>query len=308
MAIQHELSWSASRAGTFATCKRRYYYDYYLSWLGWGASAEPARRKAYLLKKMTRMPMLAGDLVHQAIEGWLRGRAHGRSQNLEQLVGFVTQGLRDGYKSSRDGAWKSRPSKLVHLAEHHYQEPVVAEADGSAGAYGKRYLERMESALRTFMESDALLAVREADPAAFLACEEMSTFELFSTKIYAIPDFAYRAPDGRVHVYDWKTGRPNERDAFQLAVYVEYAVAKWDADPDEVVCYDAYLGDGNLVQVHSTEETRAEVLERIRVSMEAMAEVHFNADREAGDPQAFPAIEPGPVCASCNYRELCDRC
>ncbi len=311
MAFQHELSWSASRAGTFAACKRRYYYDYYLSWLGWDRRAEPERKQAYLLKKMTRMPMLAGDLVHQAIERWLRGQAGGRAMSLEALVRFASDGLREGYKTSRSGQWKSRPSKLVHLAEHHYDEACVDEKDGSATEYGKRYLERMETALRNFLRSPELDEARRAPADSILACEDMSTFDLFETKVYAVPDFAYRDEQNRIHVYDWKTGKPRERDRFQLAVYVEYAVAQWDADPDQVVCYDAYLGTDDLVHVESDETTRAETLERMRTSMEEMQALHFNADRTMGDLETFPVIpEDAPEareCTRCNYRELCDR-
>ena len=43
MVFAHELSWSVSRAGTFATCKRRYYNDYYFSWNGWDRSSPKAR-------------------------------------------------------------------------------------------------------------------------------------------------------------------------------------------------------------------------------------------------------------------------
>ena len=103
MVFQHEFSWSASRAGGFATCRRRYYFDYYLSWNGWNASAPQERRTAYLLKKMTRMPMLAGDLVHQAIQHWYAGREQGRVGTLEECTGWVTDQLRSKYKESRDG-------------------------------------------------------------------------------------------------------------------------------------------------------------------------------------------------------------
>ena len=307
MAIQHELSWSASRAGTFASCKRRYYYDYYLSWLGWSERGEPARRQAYLLKKMTRMPMLAGDLVHQAIERWIKGRARGQTLTLEALQEFVTQELRNGYKTSRDGTWKKKPSKLVHLAEHHYQEAEIDEADGSAGTYGKRYLERMHACLQTFFDSPDLQAAREAPPEQYLGCEDMSTFPLFDTKVFAVPDFAFRDADGTVHVYDWKTGRPNERDAYQLSVYVEYAVATWGAQAERVICYDMYLGQGELVTMQPDAAHREQVLQRMQESMQEMAGIHFNADRGTGRAEDFPMIEPGRTCSSCNYREICDR-
>ncbi|MEZ6004575.1 MAG: PD-(D/E)XK nuclease family protein [Planctomycetota bacterium] len=307
MAIQHELSWSASRSGTFAECKRRYYYEYYLSWSGWDRRAPKERQQAYLLKKMTRMPMLAGDLVHQAIERWIKERAQGRILAPEDLQRFCAESLREGYRTSRSGAWKTRPSKLIHLAEHHYEEECIQEADGRAGDYGKRYLERMENAVRNFLYSAALGPAREAEPAGFLACEELSTFERFGTKVYAVPDFAYRDAQGTVHVWDWKTGRPSERDVFQLEVYVEFAEASWGADPDQVVCYDAYLGEDHVSSLRTDDESRSRTLERMRVSMAEMAALHFDADRSTGNPADFPQIDPGATCGRCNFRELCDR-
>ena len=70
MALVHELSWSASRARMFQKCRRRYYLQYYLAWKGWDRQASDERQRAYLLKKMTRMPMLAGDALHRALEEW----------------------------------------------------------------------------------------------------------------------------------------------------------------------------------------------------------------------------------------------
>ena len=45
------------------------------------------------------------------------------------------------------------------------------------------------------------------------------------TKIYAVPDFAFRDVEGRVRIYDWKSGQPRETDRSQLAVYLLYARA-----------------------------------------------------------------------------------
>ena len=42
-----EFSWSLSRHGTFETCRRQYYWNYYGSWQGWptgdGDDAAPER-------------------------------------------------------------------------------------------------------------------------------------------------------------------------------------------------------------------------------------------------------------------------
>jgi hypothetical protein len=43
--IRCELSWSPSRAKTFESCRRQYFYQYYGSWRGWEAKASEAARQ-----------------------------------------------------------------------------------------------------------------------------------------------------------------------------------------------------------------------------------------------------------------------
>ena len=311
MVFAHELSWSTSRARNFASCARRYYYDYYLSWLGWDRDAAPERRKAYLLKKMSRLPMLAGDLVHQAIAEFFAHRGQGTEYTAEDAQHWVVQTLRSKYKESRDGAWKARPAKLCRLAEHHYEEERIDEGSGAAGEYGKRYVQRMRDCLETFFTATSLAEARQSEPESWLACEEMSTFELFDTKIYAVPDFAYRSEDGRVHILDWKTGKPRPEDRFQLEVYAFYAREHWDVAVEDIVCADVYLQDGETQELRLTTEELDLALGKIEASLAGMRELHFDAGRGPGDAARFELIPEGSpeafTCGSCNYREMCDR-
>ncbi len=314
MAIVHELSWSASRQRTFEECRRRYFWDYYGSWRGWERNASASRRTAYLLKKMTRMPMWAGDCLHEALEWWFTGKRQGAVRTAEEVSQHALSRLREGYRQSRDGRWKARPAKLTHLAEHHYREPEVDEPSGRAGGYGRRFVERIESAVRCFFEAPELARVREAAPADYLACEEMGTIELFDTKVFAIPDFAFRERDAateRIWIHDWKTGRPRDDDVFQLSLYVHYGIQRWGADPERVRCVDAYLSEGEFREMSFGAAELDGILARIEESMAEMRELHFDADRGEGDPEGFPMMDgeeaAGRICARCNYRQLCGR-
>lgn len=323
MAFEHELSWSVSRSGTFAACKRRYYCDYYLSWNGWLRDAPESRALAWRLKKMTRMPMLAGDVLHQAIAEYFDQKSEGREMLEDELVGFAVKKLRDGYKQSRDGGglWRSRPSQSTHLAEHHYKEESVDESTSAAGDYGKRFVERLQAGGKHFMTSDALASLHELEPSEILCVEgrapgdrsskDLPTIELFGTKVFAIPDFACQTTEeGKPHywIYDWKSGSPREQDEFQLGVYTLYAMETWGAQPDQVTCVDAYLTKGELVAKQHTEMELEEISGRIEASLGEMRAVHFDAGSSAGDASVFPMVEEGSrECSSCNYRELCER-
>lgn len=314
MAIVHELSWSASRGRNFEECRRRYFWDYYGSWRGWEARASEARRSSYLLKKMTRMPMWAGDCLHDALAWWFAEKQRGHVASAREVEEHALGRLREGYRQSRDGEWKRRPSKLTHLAEHHYGEAEIDEGTGAAGEYGKRYVERIRAGIACFFESDELVRVREAASADYLACEEMGTIELFGVRVFAIPDFAFRdsgAGSDEVWIYDWKSGRPRDEDVFQLSLYVHYAAQRWGVDPGAVRCVDAYLPDRDFRELRFSPADLEGTLAQVESSVERMRAMHFDADREEGEREAFPMIseEQGAarVCGRCNYRELCSR-
>lgn len=310
MALVHELSWSVSRSGLLAECPRSYYYNYYLAWRGWDRGAPIERKKAYRLKKLHTMATWAGDSLHVAIADWYAEWARtGAAPPREWVRERALARLRNGYRDSRDRAdeWDRRPAKVTRLAEHYYDEPAVDESTGEAGRYGKRFVERIEKGVECFFESPDLARCRETAPEHWLACEELGTIELFGTKIYAIPDFALKDGD-EVWIYDWKTGRPRERDRFQLALYCLYAEQTWGVEPTAVSTVDAYLTTGELVEQRFDRAELDETSARVEDSIARMRELHFDADSGVGDAADFPMLEQGdPACGRCNFRELCGR-
>ena len=108
--------------------------------MGWDRNASDDRKRAYMLKKMTSMPMLAGDALHRALEEWFQARESGREFTPEEVEQSALAILRRGYKDSRDGNWR-RKSKLVHLTEHHYEDSRVDEASGDSDVRDERLQE-----------------------------------------------------------------------------------------------------------------------------------------------------------------------
>ena len=49
----NEFSWSKSRAETFQTCLRKYYWHYYASWGGWEYGADHHTRELYVMKNLS---------------------------------------------------------------------------------------------------------------------------------------------------------------------------------------------------------------------------------------------------------------
>ncbi|TAJ19373.1 MAG: hypothetical protein EPO68_06435 [Planctomycetota bacterium] len=308
--LRHEFSWSVSRRGLADTCLRAYYYQYYLAWRGWGERAEESRALAYRLKNTTRLPMWAGTCLHDSIAHWFERRAAGQSLATAELAAHALLAFRLGYKQSRDEAarWERSPKRFTRLQEHHYAEASVDEPSGRAAAYGKRYVQRIESSARWFCESSELERVRTAEPSTWLALEEHGTIDLFHTPIHAIPDFAFRDEAGVVWIYDWKSGAEKPEHEFQLGLYTLYAEQKWGVAPSEVRCVAAYLEDGRAVQHRYDADALEHVLGAVHASITALRELHFDADAGVGDRERFPTVALGSAaCTSCAFRGPCGR-
>ncbi len=310
MALTHEFAWSASRAAGFRDCKRAHYYSYYGGWRGWERGEPEERQQMYQLNKLTRMVMLTGDAVHRSLAGYFR-RKPGHVADAKEIAERAAEILRGGYMESANGMWQQSASKYKHLAEHHFEENCVADRDAVA-EYGGGFVKRIQQCVDNFFDSADLAWAREADPSLYLFVEdEKSAFDAFEyrgTKVYGSPDFAIRDADGRVHLYDWKTGNPSGNDAFQLHVYALYARIKWGVPVEEFSGYDAYLRTGEVRRCEITAESLEAAEKEIEESVAAMRALHFDADQGMGNREAFPMIEEaGRICARCNFRAVCGR-
>jgi len=313
MAFAHEFAWSASRARGFGECKRMHYHQYYGGWRGWDREEPEERQRTYMLGKLQRMPMLAGSIVHLCLARYFHAKPEER-MDARQMAEAGAEMLREKFRESQQGLWRNRPAKYAHLAEHHYQEDTVRDR-AAVAEYGTQYVKRIGDCVRGFFESPDLAWLREASPDSYVYVEEEGQFDSFEfedTKVFGTPDFALQDPQGIVHLYDWKTGKPSEEnDAFQLHVYALYAELEWEVPLERFRAYDAYLESGKVVACPITPESLEETRSRIRASIEAMRELHFDADRETRSPTGFPQI---PIdspearhCRRCRFRELCER-
>ncbi|MFP8881723.1 MAG: PD-(D/E)XK nuclease family protein [Myxococcota bacterium] len=313
MALTHEFAWSASRASNFEVCRRRHYYHYYGGWLGWDRGAEPERQQMYQLSKLTRMPMVAGNAVHQSLARYFREKP-GHLADAKDVTDWAVSQLRQCFKESQSGMWRQRPAKYTHLAEHHFREDSVRDRE-AVTAYGKSFVERIERCVQGFFAMSDLAWVRDASPDDYVFVEDQESafdsFTLQNIKIFGTPDFALRDTAGHIHLYDWKTGRPTDVDAFQLHVYAILAREKWNVPLEQFTAYDAYLNDGKVVRCEITADSLTAAEGRIQASADAMRELHFDADRGLGDPEPFPRIPfdspAAHACDRCNFREPCGR-
>jgi len=314
--FQHELSWSPSRARTFNGCRRSYYYTYYLMWNGWSWKAPDLRKTVYKLKKATRMPFVAGDVVHRALHRFFKGRVKwNRELSEEDTAQWAKRQFRQAYRESREGAWRQSLSRYTLLAEHLYNEPEIQEDTGAAASYGGRFVERIDRSISQFFQRSELAPARQVNPSSYLAIDEQdfeqNCFYWNELKIHAGPDLAYRDVDGSVVIYDWKTGSPAEADALQLRIYALYARERWEVPVEDIRLFAGYLNEGSLSSVSVDDTILEQTIGTMEASIAEMKELHFDAGEEDGDIEAFPMVpadsDAARACKTCNFRQLCDR-
>lgn len=281
------FSWSVSRHDSFMTCKRRYFYSYY------EAQVDP---EVHRLKKLSALPLWAGNVVHETIEQVLK--THDSLPSPEQQEAIVRAAVHsqmlDQWRESEGGALRFR------LFEHEYQVPVDAEDK-------KIVVGTVMRSLRNFFRSDTLREAFAVGRGQWLTVEDLISFQMGGVEILLRMDLAYRRPNGQVLIVDWKTGRREGRfSEVQVAGYALYAAqAGWVSSPEELNTELAYLALPRYVR----RSVDARKLENARAFIERSA---GNMQALLLDPLAnlarledFSMIDRPQTCRRCNFRRLC---
>jgi len=295
--LENTFSWSFSRSRTFGDCPRKYWYHYYGSWGGWDPGAPAEARELYRLKNITGLHLIAGDVVHRAIERALHDWARGLEPDAEKVVAWCKGEMQKGMKESQQEMWRESPKRYTRLFEHHYGPPPTR-------ATLQKIANKVGTSVRNFFTSRSFALIRETDPDAWLPMETLDSFTFEGTKVYAVPDFAAKH-ENRVMILDWKTGRPDPKNKDQVVLYALFAAAKWDADPGAVLGAPVYLLEGGDFRPEPVSpEARERVASFMRESIAAMKSRLDDPDANVARKEAFEAT-PGRPCRSCNFRGVC---
>jgi CRISPR/Cas system-associated exonuclease Cas4 (RecB family) len=281
------FSWSVSRHDTFETCARRYFYAYY------AANEDPEVKR---LKRLSALPMWAGSVVHETIEAFLKSSERPPSPTEADAM------IRAAVHEKMLGEWRKSEaaSPEFRLFEHEYAVPVEAEDKKLAVSIVMR-------ALRNFFKSPTLAEACAAGRERWLSVEELVSFDVAGTEVLMRMDLAYRKPDGRVVIVDWKTGRGEGRfGEVQVAGYALYAAhAGWVASADEIETELAYLALPRYVR----RNVEAKTLERARAFIEKSASrmktLLLDPGKNLARLEDFPMIDRPRICRRCNFRRLC---
>ena len=286
-AVATDFSWSVSRHDSFSTCKRKYFYSYY------AANEDP---EIHRLKKLSALPMWAGNVVHSTIENFLK--AHDAIPSPEGQEAIIRAAVHGDMLAS----WKESEANAItfRLFEHEYQVPI--DADDKKIVVGT-----VMRSLKNFFRSDLLREVMAVGRAQWLTIEDLVSFDVAGVPVFLRMDLAYRDKDGRVVIVDWKTGRGEGRfSEVQLAGYALYAAQQgWVKSADELRTELAYLAIPRYVR-RSVDQKRLDHAHAfIAKSASTMKALLLDPIANLGRLEDFPMIDRPQTCRRCNFRRLC---
>ena len=285
--MAHDFSWSVSRHDSFNSCRRRYYYAYY------AAQEDPEIQR---LKRLSALPLWAGNVVHEAIEGFLKSSDSLPSPEAQEA--FVRAAVHGEMLAN----WRESEAAPdgFRLFEHEYRLPVDPEDK-------KIVVGTVMRSLRNFFRSELLREVLELGRERWLSVEDLVSFQVAGVTVFLRMDLAYRQRDGRVVIVDWKTGRGEGRfNEVQMAGYALYAAQQgWVGEPEELDTQLAYLAVPRYVKRRVDRRKLDHARAFIQKSAGNMRALLFDPQGNLARLEDFPMVERPQLCRRCNFRRLC---
>jgi hypothetical protein len=294
--IKSELTWSFSRDRMFKECRRAYYYNYYASWLGWLEDADEFARKAYILKNIRSIDVWIGDVVHQIIKWIFENKINAKDISYKDALHKAKQLLLSTWEQSRQHMWKRNVKYNLNLFEHYYNcEPSREELVPK--------LQKVTRSIHNIYNSGLLQWVASLPRNSVLRVDEVDSFDFEGVKIFAVPDFAVK--DNNYILYDWKTGRPSDKDVLQLSCYTLYAVYKWGISADKVRLIPVYLTEEPLSMQEIVPLDIQTVEQYIRDSIAEMKAVLIDVAKNQPDIERCYKTDDYHKCRRCRFQEIC---
>jgi hypothetical protein len=294
-----ELSWSLSKAHLFEECPRRFYYQYYYSKSGFAPDAPEDARLALEMSSITGLDMWAGDIVHQTIQ-WTLERVHeGLLPSADEARAEAQNRLSAGWKASVNGLWRQqRDDRHPNLFEHYYDIPVGPNSID-------RVKDRVYVSVENLMRSSLFNTITTSPLSSWLPIEKFSSFRIDGILFYVKLDFAMKRSD-RIEVYDWKTGKPREEEALQLACYSLYASGRWELPIENITATAVHLHPALDLKKSNVDEGSIEDLRAFaKKSFNSMVRCMRNPARNIAAMDDFPMTGNLLRCARCNFRGIC---
>lgn len=296
--LELTYAWSASRVKTLRECARKYFLNYYESWLGWQKNAPERKQKAYLLKQLTNKYMWPGSITHEVLEYVVKSfRSTGTWISLQDAQELGISKLRSGWISSTKKEWKNN-KKAINLFEHYYGEGLSKEEtdrckkivlDSIKGFYSSR----MAQIIQTLKQED------------WITLEDFQKFEMGDGSEVSVKiDLGFKH-NNKIFLLDYKTGKVNNDTINQLVVYAMYSLkrgfAKRLSDIIIVPVYLMYLGELGEIELTVNKQQLLSQASVIKNESTILREAHQHKD----DEEWFKYTDNINRCQYCQFKKIC---
>ena len=242
-----------------------------------------------------------GTVVHKAVEYLLKQHRKGEElESLEYYLDLITKRMRKDYGDSISGKYRSRPSKIVGLFEHHYSESIESEVWKELNGQALECFE-------TFWNSKIFTEIQACGTDDILEIEDLSHFFIDELKVFVSMDFC-QTKDSKVFIYDWKTGKSeNNATSEQLACYALYSNETWGVAPEDVKLIEFNLSRNEAVEHHLEGIDFQEIKEGIITSSNQMKSLLADPDSNTAEESHFDLIDDPDICARCFFKGVCSK-
>lgn len=300
--LVNKLIWSFSRREMFESCRRRYYYHYYLSWGGWDCYASKRAKSAYRLKKIQNMDAYVGSQVHDQISRLAGYLSEGK--RIDPDESGMLQKLDWAFQSSRANQWRQDIKRYPKFWDDYYGKGISSERE-------EELKQKMVTCLHAFIASPMYARmIQYADQIEWLWIDNplskfIPTFTINDFEVYSKLDLAIRLAE-KVYIFDFKTGKPTNTEADQIISYSLFALERWKLEPERISAQVIGLHPKFTPRAYPvTPDSLNMVSSVIRTSyaeMRSLVDTN-NCARE----EDFSKTSNGSSCRHCNFLELCQR-
>jgi CRISPR/Cas system-associated exonuclease Cas4 (RecB family) len=295
---------SNAQINQHAQCQRRWWLHKNQAWQGWDRKASHAEKLAYRCSKMNNLNGVSGTILHKIFAA--------REAFAEAAYNRWSDQMRRRVDAALGEAWDRCMKKYPPIAEIYYKDtvPWPLKAD--------RLKVKIRALFDNFFDIPWLhLIHHELRPAGKYLWEEgaeggeqsRNKVVLDGTAWWIIRDCVVEFEDGRIEIWDFKTGRPKREDAAQLSLYMMATAEKTGIPIASITGRLLYLD----------EEAGAEAERVLTLNEEAATAVRAAAVEGAATLQAklehpwvsrallskFPRTQSRGECVKCDFFECC---
>jgi hypothetical protein len=281
-----QLGWSKSRYGTFQTCKRKYFYQYYGK-----HDNEFESKHIAQLKSLASVAMEAGSMAHEIISDILKFVAtNGKAPSLDKVIGRIQR---------NKGKFLEK-----QFAEQYYNGTDVIDENS--------FLEKVTLCVTNFYNSDRFKWIMEnainTRQQWIIEPEGYGETRINGLKAYCKVDCLFPV-DGTIVIIDWKTGKERPEDIKQLKGYATSTKFQFDVNADDIICIASYLDPEYKENVYQFDDfDLIDFNSAVKLETQNMTDILSNVEKNIPMVKDnFPLAESSNLCGYCNYRELCER-